>query len=209
MIPYTGNIIPIEDIQLFEKIKKLIAQLPNLNLGVDENGDKIILSCHILARALAKVFPQLKVKDGLFINIFDHSWLITRYGNFIDPYPVGMYGGPILIEGSFGSPARKLYIQKKLAVKFDTQSFQKSVEKTEQVLNELLKEESMPKPKTIIHLLSEGLPLCGFSNEIPSKWDAKHSWVDADCVRNDSWNYCPQCIEKTEKRTAKKPKKNG
>ncbi len=141
MIPYTGNILPAEDIRLFEKIKRLITQLPNLDLGIDETGDKIILSCHILARALAKVFPQLTVKDGLFLNIFDHSWLITRYGNFIDPYPVGMYGGPILIEGSFGSPARKLYVQKKLAARFDTQSFEENVEKTEKVLNELLKEE--------------------------------------------------------------------
>src|SRR3989338_4255489 len=91
-----------EDIVLFEKIGEAVRALPDVNLGVGADEKKIVLSCHILARALAQVF-SLEFKDGYFYQNFDHSWLITPHDNIIDAYPVGMLVGsngcPILMSG--------------------------------------------------------------------------------------------------------------
>lgn len=103
--------IPKDDVVMFEKIGTAVRALPD----VDENGEEIILSCHILARALAQVF-SLEFKDGYFYPNFEHSWLVTPRNNIIDAYPVGMLtgsnGGPILIDGGRCSPARWLYKEK-------------------------------------------------------------------------------------------------
>ena len=118
MIPYaiSSNGIPKEDVDLLEKIGETVRTLPDVNLGVSADGKKIVLSCHILARALAQVF-SLEFKDGYFYPNFEHSWLITPRDNIIDAYPVGMLissnGGPILIDGDNCSPARWLYKERK------------------------------------------------------------------------------------------------
>lgn len=72
-------------------------------LGLDENGREILLSCHILARAVGKVFP-VTVRDGHFAGSFQHSWLETEHGNVVDVYPVAMIGGPIMYDGDTCSP---------------------------------------------------------------------------------------------------------
>ena len=64
MKPYALKVIQPEDVFLFGKIKKAIEELPHVNLGRDEKGREIELSCHMLARAVAKFFP-VRVRDGL------------------------------------------------------------------------------------------------------------------------------------------------
>lgn len=109
MTPYvvTEGMIPEEDIELFRKIRLKVENLPDLDLGIDENGEKIILSCHILARAISNVF-RIRCLDGYFCNC-RHSWLITPNNNIIDVYPVYVVGGPIIYSNNHLSPARGLY----------------------------------------------------------------------------------------------------
>ncbi|HRY60041.1 MAG TPA: hypothetical protein P5096_01535 [Patescibacteria group bacterium] len=148
MIPYVACLMPQEEILLFNKIKMTIEMLPHIDLGVDEEGNEIVLSCHILARAVAKAF-KLKVQDGSFLVIYSlkkvkrledidamcdstsHSWLLTATGNIIDVYPVGILGGPILISGYDRSPAKKLYVPRSSsfvsAGSFSKPSFKRSV----------------------------------------------------------------------------------
>ena len=108
MKPYALKVIPPEDVFLFGKIKKAIEDLPHVNLGRDEKGREIELSCHMLARAVAKFFP-VRVRDGFYANMLPHSWVVTENGHLIDIYPMATIGGPILIDGSPGAPSRKLY----------------------------------------------------------------------------------------------------
>jgi hypothetical protein len=104
--------------------------MPDLELGVDEDGDLITLSCHMLARAVAKIFP-VKVRDGYFAGRFSHSWVETEHGSVIDVYPVAVIGGPFMFEGSSCSPQRIIYMRasaRKLSLgRFGKNSFRRSV----------------------------------------------------------------------------------
>jgi len=108
--PYVLKFIPNEDIGLFEKIKNAINSLPDLDLGKDEDGLPVILSCHILCRAIANVF-DLKCVDGYFHSNVQHSWVLTTNKNIIDVYPVGIFGGPILVHGESFCLSSWLYRQ--------------------------------------------------------------------------------------------------
>lgn len=79
MRPYVSKFIPQENLELFEKIKMAVTAMPDIDLGKDEEGEEIILSCHILARAIAKLF-SLKFVDGYFHPNYNHSWLLTPTG---------------------------------------------------------------------------------------------------------------------------------
>lgn len=117
-----GDRVTPAELDLFRRIRAAIQQLPdNIDLGPDPKGDGL-LSCHILARATARVF-SLRCVDGLFHPTFQHSWLVTNGGNLIDVYPVGMLGGPILADQihqgpdtelmrKHGRPVFGLYIQR-------------------------------------------------------------------------------------------------
>lgn len=98
-----------DDLNLFSRIHSAIQKLPDIDLGSDVEGKKIILNCHMLARATAKVFPQLILEEGWF-NRWPHSWLITPHKQFIDVYPIGILscdkGGPIYVSSVI---ARTLY----------------------------------------------------------------------------------------------------
>jgi hypothetical protein len=138
MTPYALKYVSEEDISVFEEIRKAILGLPDIDLGVDEKGEKVILSCHILARAIAKVF-SLKYVDGYFIPNFSHSWVLSPNGHLIDIYPVAVLGGPILmVEDGGASPIRWHY--KKASAKkvsrglFSKPSFRRSVRKIESCL---------------------------------------------------------------------------
>ena len=52
------------------------------------------------------------------------------------------------------------------------------------------------REKVTLHGLWEGLPLCGFSRELPVFWPVGHNWVD---VRDglDRVN-CPACRERAK-----------
>lgn len=127
MRPYVSKFIPQENLELFEKIKMAVTAMPDIDLGKDEEGEEIILSCHILARAIAKLF-SLKFVDGYFHPNYNHSWLLTPTGNLIDVYPIAVLGGPILISGAFSSPARWLYKKENISDGlFNKPSFRRSV----------------------------------------------------------------------------------
>jgi hypothetical protein len=111
MKPFVLSLIPKGDIELLEKVRRMIQAFPDeIDLGNDLEGKPIVLSCHILANALGKVLG-LDVVDGYFRPHYNHSWLKTPNGHIIDVYPVGILGGPFLVEqtASFLSPGRHLY----------------------------------------------------------------------------------------------------
>lgn len=93
--------------------QKLLADVSVVNRRLLEAGaklksfHKIFLQydCHIICRAIAHHLPQLLVEDGFYLSFrLDttqtppdaemgqtlHSWLRTKNGSIIDPYPVGL-----------------------------------------------------------------------------------------------------------------------
>ena len=110
MTPYVLQWMPEEDVVLFKKIRKIVQALPDIPLG----GDHAV-SCHILARSLARFFP-VEYHDGYFCRRYRHSWLLTRNNHIIDPYPIAMFGGPVLLyyAPSVLSPWRQLYKEARL-----------------------------------------------------------------------------------------------
>lgn len=140
MKPYVLSVLPEEDVKLFKEIQKIIERFPDIDLGKDEAGEEVVLSCHILARAVGKVF-SLRYVDGLFYPNYQHTWLLTANGNILDVYPVGMLGGPIILVDAdpYGySPARWLYKKKRvLRGRAQKPSFKRAVRKVEAVVSEL------------------------------------------------------------------------
>lgn len=136
MTPFARQFISDGEIALLEEVRNAVLRLPDIDLGVDEKGKPIIMSCHILARALARVF-RLKFKDGYFFLQYEHSWLVTIKGNVIDAYPIAMIGGPILMDGQVCSPSRRLYVESVpvlLKRMLKTNSFHRSVRRTAKAL---------------------------------------------------------------------------
>lgn len=108
MAPYATRYFLTTEIQLWENIRKAIDNLPEIDLGKDNKGDTILLSCHMLARAVSAVYG-LEFRDGYFGSPgFSHSWIVTEKKNIIDVYPVGMLGGVLLID-EFVASMVKLY----------------------------------------------------------------------------------------------------
>lgn len=139
MTPYARRYISEEELALFEKIRNAIVRMGDPELGLDENGKPVIFSCHILARATAKVFP-VRVKDGYFAGNYSHSWVETSGGHLIDLYPVAVIGGPIMFEGSMASPQRRIYTRssaKKLSRgHFSKNSFRRAVRRVSSMLRQ-------------------------------------------------------------------------
>lgn len=106
------HLMPPKEIMLFRRIEMIIDALPDIiDLG-EKNGEPIIMSCHMLARAASKVF-NLKYVDGHYhLDHFAHSWLVTPMGNIIDLYPVATIGGPLLVLccREFLTPGRQFYV---------------------------------------------------------------------------------------------------
>jgi hypothetical protein len=131
MTPYLALKIPNEYLHLHDAINRVIARLPDLDLGRDEKGDKIVLSCHMLARAIGKVF-RLKVVDGHFAGRFAHSWLMTDDLMWIiDLYPVGIMPLPLIVDaGGAFTPGHILYKKRRKFCKllsFSSIEFRRSV----------------------------------------------------------------------------------
>jgi hypothetical protein len=97
---HAETVIDEKDQRLFRDIERMMNYFPkNDDYGVNHRGEKVVLSCHIVARAVGEICGNLvEVTDGLYYPNFNHSWLMTGAGNVIDVYPVGMIGGPILID---------------------------------------------------------------------------------------------------------------
>lgn len=88
--------IPKKDVDLFRKIERVLGELPDTDLGQDKKGNPVLVSCHMLARAIAKAFPGCKARDGLFMQRWEHSWVALPEFSTLDPYPIALLGGPIL-----------------------------------------------------------------------------------------------------------------
>lgn len=94
-----------EELELFQEIRQAVERLPDIRLNS-------VLSCHVLARSVKIVFGEsLEVVDGHLYPTYAHSWLKLPSGNVIDVYPVGIIGGPLLVEGrNWKSPGVRLYL---------------------------------------------------------------------------------------------------
>ncbi len=143
MIPYAQQHIAPAEVALFYRIRRAVKQIPDdLDLGVDEDGESVVLSCHMLARAVGKVFG-LKVVDGKH-DIYEHSWLLTPDGHVIDVYPVGTLGGPIMLLNAYSlDPGRRFYYTQKTTEwvsggRFSQPSFERAVALVTQLLHEAL-----------------------------------------------------------------------
>ncbi len=146
MTPYALRFISKSDQQLFASIRLLVEYFPDgLSLGSDRRGRVIELSCHIITHALANLFPQLECVDGYFYRSFEHSWLLSREFALIDPYPVGIVGGPIMLrDHPFDAirPSMFLYHKNKDMIKqviagIGKKEFQRAVWIVEQELRRL------------------------------------------------------------------------
>lgn len=128
---FVEKYIPPEEIELFNEIRAVLEKMEEPNLGFDEEGREILPSCHMLVRAMAKVFPQVKVQDGYYSRRFSHSWLKTKSGHLIDLYPVAMVGGPLMMDGGEESPSNDVYIPFRAVEvgfgKFSKTSFRRSI----------------------------------------------------------------------------------
>ncbi len=111
-----------EELKLFEDIRKVFLELPEVDLGTDADGRPIPVSCHAITRAIAACFP-VELKDGYFGRAkWQHSWLTTPHGNTIDLYPWAAVGGPILLITRDHSPWRPLFCEGRLR-NLDTEMF--------------------------------------------------------------------------------------
>jgi hypothetical protein len=97
LISYAERHIEKDDIVLFRYIQQILENTELPNLGNDDNGRKIEVSCHMIAEVLSKIL-DIELKHGYFIPGFEHSWLATINRNIIDVYPCGIVGGPLLIS---------------------------------------------------------------------------------------------------------------
>lgn len=147
MTPWVAGKISDKNKMLFNKIEHIMRQLPDLDLGQDENGLKILISCHMVARAIGQVL-NLKWVDGIYGrtegNIgFTHSWLLTPDKEFIiDCYPVGMLGGPLLIDARHNwCPGWHLYKKAKKFGKnilFTSKAFRRTVQQLEKEVRQIV-----------------------------------------------------------------------
>ncbi|MBI5654115.1 hypothetical protein HZC53_00455 [Candidatus Uhrbacteria bacterium] len=108
MTPYMMRYVDQETNVLFTAMCRLISAMPDVELGQDALGETILVSCHMLCRGLAAIYPEAEVRDGQFMGKYDHSWL-TFMDFIIDPYPVAMLGGPVLLHAVNLAPWSRLY----------------------------------------------------------------------------------------------------
>jgi len=114
--PHVKTKAPPRVLLTYYLVKNILDRLPEVDLGVGKDGKKIILSCHMLCRALADVVKGVTVADGQFAGPFCHSWLVARGRGrsdrwIIDAYPAGIMAGPLLVDAGVGhlSPGHLLY----------------------------------------------------------------------------------------------------
>ena len=91
MITHAEEVIEESDLKIFKSIKEKLSKIDKFPIKTE------LLTCHMLAHAVAEVY-DLKVVDGFWRSGYNHSWIETDYLNVIDVYPVGMVGGPVLLD---------------------------------------------------------------------------------------------------------------
>ena len=142
MKPYVLKDVEKEDLAVFKQIRSVVEAIPEIDLaGPEENkhGGKILVSCHMLGRALAHFFP-VTCKDGYYFSRgWKHSWLETKNGHIIDHYPWGIIGGPILIGNHFNIPGFHLYHEARVS-EVEEAEFLSHTAKVTKVVGETIKE---------------------------------------------------------------------
>ena len=113
MRAYVEAIAPPVLVGFRGRLSRALARFPDdLDLGTNDDGEKIIVSCHMLARAVATIVkqPRMAVVDGLFGTGY-HSWLLFEdYVDWLlDVYPIAVWPGPLLVSWRF-SVWRKAYL---------------------------------------------------------------------------------------------------
>ncbi|MGB7957515.1 MAG: hypothetical protein WCF77_01560 [Minisyncoccia bacterium] len=114
MRPYAESegLIGQEEVTILGRIRDVVKALPELELY--SGREKRDVSCHLLARAIGKLF-HLTVQDGYFASPgFPHSWLVNERGKIFDVYPIAQVGGPVLFDNFWLGPWTKLFMQKDL-----------------------------------------------------------------------------------------------
>jgi hypothetical protein len=114
--PHVQKHIPPSLIERHRQICQLVQELPEVDLGRGQDGEPIPLSCHLVARAVSEVFPFFRVHDGHFNRFAQHSWLIAYEEFLLDPYPIAMLGGPILMHVVYPGVWWSLYQDRPLRV---------------------------------------------------------------------------------------------
>jgi hypothetical protein len=130
---------------ILRRIEQMMDHFPDdEDYGTDDKGKPVVLSCHIVVRAVAQALGgRIEVVDGHYFPCFDHSWLKTEEGNVIDVYPVGIVGGPIFVHRIVADKRCRivlfdeereevgLYLHKDLSRKadFDSRWFKDAVDK--------------------------------------------------------------------------------
>ncbi|HTM69061.1 MAG TPA: hypothetical protein VL426_07270 [Candidatus Binatia bacterium] len=122
MKPFVMRDVPRDVHALFKKIRRTVRRMPTVDLGKDDGGRRVPVSCHMVCRALAAdpAFKgRLLLRDGYFgEGAATHSWLLTEAGLLIDPYPWAMVGGPVMVSLEGVSPWRSLYREADLSGHF-------------------------------------------------------------------------------------------
>jgi hypothetical protein len=75
MQPYVLRHVPAPASEIFGKIKAIVDAMPDIDLGARGTSEEFV-SCHMIARGLAKLFPELELQDGKFHGSWQHSWLM-------------------------------------------------------------------------------------------------------------------------------------
>lgn len=132
--PHVISLLPKKDIELFCRIQNIMRRIPEVDLGSDEEGEQILVSCHMVTRALENIFPgEVRNQDGWFARKgYEHSWLIRGNGYpvdylVIDPYPIAVMGGPILVDTRWLTPWRRIYIKHRLGITKRVKDFDRHV----------------------------------------------------------------------------------
>lgn len=119
MKPFVLRDVPADVLDLFRRIRRTVRRLPDVDLGRDGRGEPVLLSCHMLCRALAAHFP-VTCRDGCFgAGNATHSWLQATDELIVDPYPWATVGGPLLVYVGGMSPQRWLYNEKDISTHLD------------------------------------------------------------------------------------------
>lgn len=144
MKAYISSLISSRDCKLFSQIEQIMHEMPEVDLGKDSRG-KVLISCHMLAQALAKSFSRLTYQHGYFVHhAWSHSWLLVDGGDLlIDPYPWLMLGGPIMIDLRHPTPWRDFYRSEDIFV-VPTPTFYQEVEKVTQAVQSTMEKLRIP-----------------------------------------------------------------
>src|SRR4030042_6686409 len=108
MDPVALHYVPKEVQDLFWTIIKIFEHMPQEKVVLRKSGSgfNVLISCHVLCRALEYFFP-VSCRDGYFGKIQSHSWLLPKarwsvlsyfYDKYIiDVYPCAVASGPMLV----------------------------------------------------------------------------------------------------------------